>query len=153
MNENLTEREKIFKALESFIAQRSGIEFREYASGYNDKNGIAAYNSDARKIAQHGRDARTLLSFAKMTYITVDELKEGFKWGFSGRLSLVESDGGYKLKYCTGQYSPTEYRAAVCAVLASALWQYYREPGKSGDDMRKLFRDFFGRGIQSRWFN
>lgn len=29
--------------------------------------------------------------------------------------------------YCTGQYFPTEYRRAVCAVLASALWDYTRE--------------------------
>jgi hypothetical protein len=35
--------------------------------------------------------------------------------------------GGVSLDYCTGQYWPTEYRAAVCAVLASLLWAHARE--------------------------
>lgn len=30
------------------------------------------------------------------------------------------------LTYCAGQYFPTEYRKAACAVLASALWGYFR---------------------------
>jgi hypothetical protein len=34
---------------------------------------------------------------------------------------------GLRIDYCTGQYFPTEYRKAVCAVLASALWAKYRE--------------------------
>jgi hypothetical protein len=31
------------------------------------------------------------------------------------------------LDYCTGQYFPTEYRRAACAVLASALWSAKRD--------------------------
>jgi hypothetical protein len=77
--------------------------------------------------------------------------------------------------YCTGQYFPTEYRRAVCAVLASALWTYTREhcmpeptlhhnseTGETlhrykgmhaGDWLRAHFRQQFGRGIASRWFS
>lgn len=79
-----------------------------------------------------------------------------------------------RLDYCTGQYWCTEYRAAACAVLASALWDCQRkslpinEHGKpyetygpkpggglmsAGDRLRNSFRNWYGRGIQSRWFN
>lgn len=83
------------------------------------------------------------------------------------------------IDYCTGQYFPTEYRRAVCAVLASALWYYTREhcmptvgtapcgSGKAeadkyfdgkkavsaGDWLRAHFRNEFGRGIAARWFS
>jgi hypothetical protein len=82
------------------------------------------------------------------------------------------------LGYCTGQYWPTEYRKAAAAVLARVLWDSASadmpEPkGKitkdygagfknefdsidglsPGDWLRRHFRQEFGRGIQSRWFN
>ena len=80
------------------------------------------------------------------------------------------------LDYCTGQYWPTEYRRAACAVLASALWDRKREDmpapqGKltrkhgpfttehdniegvtPGDWLRASFRLEFGRSIADRWF-
>jgi hypothetical protein len=34
---------------------------------------------------------------------------------------------GKRLDYTTGQYWPTEYRRAAAAVLASALWSYWRD--------------------------
>ncbi len=44
------------------------------------------------------------------------------------------------IEYTTGQYMPTEYRKAVCAVLASALWEYTRDkcmPPVSGFSVRR----------------
>jgi hypothetical protein len=56
--------------------------------------------------------------------------------------------------YCTGQYFPTEYRRAVCSVLSSALWDYFRTNGAdTGDDIRRTARRELGRSIASRWFN
>jgi hypothetical protein len=73
---------------------------------------------------------------------------------FAGRLQLVERDGAVAVDYTTGQYFPTEYRKAACAVLASALWDYAREQGyATGNEIRKWARQEFGRGIASRWFN
>jgi len=48
--------------------------------------------------------------------------------------------------------------AAACAVLASALWDYYRadlppETENKGDKLRAKFRRMFGDSIASRWFN
>ena len=70
---------------------------------------------------------------------------------------------GY-LEYCTGQYWPTEYRRAACAVLASAIWDYWREdimPPRGtefcvpslGDALRARGKRIFGARIQRRWFN
>lgn len=42
------------------------------------------------------------------------------------------------LDYCTGQYWPTEYRAAACAVLASVLWGWFRS------DMKPTGKTFEG---------
>jgi hypothetical protein len=58
-------------------------------------------------------------------------------------------------------YWPTEYRKVVCAIAAQALWDHYREdfstaakPGESaGDAIRRKFKQWFGRSIQTRWFN
>ncbi|HEY4356011.1 MAG TPA: hypothetical protein VGN16_09710 [Acidobacteriaceae bacterium] len=78
--------------------------------------------------------------------------------------------GRGRLDYCTGQYWPTEYRRAACAVLASAIWYWWREECmpepttvddgnkrydnlSAGDFLRRNARREFGRGIQSRWFN
>lgn len=56
------------------------------------------------------------------------------------------------------RHGVAEYRAAACAVLASALWDYYRanippETEKKGDKLRAKFRRMFGDSIASRWFN
>jgi hypothetical protein len=54
--------------------------------------------------------------------------------------------------YTTGQYFPTEYRNAACAVLAQAWRSYWRDCGYDADRIRKAARATFGRGIASRWF-
>src|SRR3990167_287401 len=51
----------------------------------------------------------------------------------------VPAYGSTSIDYCTGQYFPTEYRKAACAVLASALWAWTREhamPKHSGARLR-----------------
>jgi hypothetical protein len=80
-----------------------------------------------------------------------------------------------RLDYCTGQYFPTEYRKAACAVLSSALWGYVREHGmpsgmlahnsetgetfkrynglRAGDWLRRHFRKEFGARMGARWFD
>ena len=81
-----------------------------------------------------------------------------------------------ELDDCVGQYWPTEYRAAACAVLASALWAYWRAgmtpDGKRtetfsdgigtyevdtynglrfADAVQKVARRELSRGVASRW--
>jgi hypothetical protein len=89
--------------------------------------------------------------------MTAEELMEGFS-AFSGRLQITpdKKEGEYRLEYCIGQYWPTEYRAAACAVLAQAIWVYYRKDLVDFRDvlsLRATFKRIFGSGMQKRWFN
>jgi hypothetical protein len=107
--------------------------------------------------------------------ITADMLLTAAQGAYSGRLTIDPNTGS--ISYCTGQYWPTEYRRAVCAVLASAVWAWlrdecmpagsrqgatdgamlYRNPAgrgfvSAGDWLRTKAAREFGRSIASRWF-
>ena len=145
-----TTKETILDALAKHIAQRSGIDARNYFSDWRDTEGRKAFAAEYREILREGRDARALLyAVRRSPSITVHDILAASKRAFSGCLSW--NDEKQRWDYCTGQYFPTEYRAAACAVLASVLWNWSERP--TTDDKRKYFRGEFGRGIQSRWFN
>lgn len=151
----------ILTALDAWIRQRPGLDFGNYGD-------VRSYRAEVRSIGRDLQHARTLLQYVALRdSITADMLLEGFR-AFSGRLSIREDDKGRaRLDYCTGQYWPTEYRRAACAVLASAIWDYWRdhcapapdsktyaEYNKSpGDWLRSCARREFGRAIAARWFN
>jgi hypothetical protein len=161
-------KDSILTALRGFVAQRSGMDYRNYGDA-------SSYNADRRKITRDGQTALTLLRDVENSSITAEELVEAFR-AFSGRLSLSANDkGNAVLSYCAGQYFPTEYRAAVCAVVAQAMWDYvrnhcmparlphsngnlYRDARTSkwmlaGDWLRAYFKRRYGRAIASRWFD
>jgi hypothetical protein len=145
-----TDRTNILNALALWIGQRPGLDPRDYISDWRDKAGHTAYRHVARKITRDLNDARELLRYVKKREsITGAMLCDAFKRGFSGRLSW----DGENLDYCTGQYWPTEYRAAACAVLAAAVWDYLREGRETGDDIRRAARREFSRAIAKRWFD
>lgn len=144
------ERNQIIESLHRFIRQRPGLEFGNYGD-------LSNYRAEMRSITRDMHEAKRLLRAVELTSMSAETLLSGFR-AYSGRLSI--SDSG-KLDYCTGQYWPTEYRKAVCAVCAAALWDYYREDfassardGESaGNAIRRNFRRLFGRAIANRWFN
>jgi hypothetical protein len=130
--------------LRTFAEQRPGLEFGNYGD-------IKAYRAESRSITRDLHDARTIL--AACDNLAPEHWAEGFR-AFSGRLTLTtRDDGSQTLGYCTGQYFPTEYRRAVCAVAASALWAYHRADAATGGEMRAKFRRIFGARLQRRWFN
>ena len=134
----------IVAALERWLRQRPGLQFGNYGD-------VSAYRSEMRSITKDRYEAERLLRYVETSQITGEQLAAAFRRGFSGRLSW----DGKKLDYCTGQYWPTEYRRAVCAVLAAAIWEYWRdgmEGDNIGDRLRKSARNTFGRAIASRWF-
>jgi hypothetical protein len=164
--EKTANKDSILTALRAFVAQRSGMDGRNYGDA-------TSYNADRRRITRDGNTARHLLGEVEYSSITAEELADAFR-AFSGRLSLnVTDDGKVTLEYCAGQYFPTEYRAAVCAVAARALWDFtrnhcmpapvsdedrrYRDnTGKlvsAGDWIRAYFKRRYGRAIASRWFD
>lgn len=142
----------ILAALRAWVNQRPGLQFCNYGE-------CKSYRAELRAIARDKRDAETLLTSVELADgISAYDLRDAFPHAFSGRLSWEEDGkGGGKLGYCCGQYWPTEYRKAVCAVLSSALWNHYRDEMRDeerpGDALRAKFRRLFGRSLASRWFN
>ena len=155
----MTKKQQIITALRAFVAQRSGMDWHNYSDA-------ASYRAEQRIITRDGKEARELICAIEWRdSITADDIIKASKSAFSGRLSIVErDDGAVAVDYCAGQYFPTEYRKAVCAVCASVLWDYTRvnygagfaqSAGRpvTGSELRAQFRREYGRGIASRWFN
>ena len=164
------DKELLLQCLRGFIKQKPGLEFCNYGD-------VSAYRAEMRSITKDRHEAERLLdNVAWRDSITANDIIEASKRAYSGRLTITRpaADGCFVIDYCTGQYFPTEYRRAVCAVLASALWDYWRdnmpagdlmhnsETGetlkryngmRAGDYLRQQARREFGRGIASRWFN
>lgn len=161
----------ILESLRNWINQRPSLEFGNYGDW-------SAYRAELRLITQARRDALELMAaVAWRDSITAEDIINACQSAYSGRLSITDKDGVAHIDYCTGQYWPTEYRQAVCAILASVLWRYTSanmpapsgkiisqhgpfvtehdsiEGLRPGDWLRKHFRREFGRGLASRWFN
>lgn len=138
--------------LRRFIAQRSGIDRRNYQRDYRDRDGYAAFSSDYRGILRDGRDARRMLEFiASRQGITAADILAA-KSG-NGRLEFVRGDDGrYRLDYTAGQYFAVEYRDAACGLLAGIIRRYFAECGYTREQILREVRGVFGRGIAGRWF-
>jgi predicted RNA-binding protein len=147
------DKKTLISNLRKFARQRPGLEFGNYGDA-------KAYRAEMRAITRDLAHAETLLLAVKHSDgISAQDILDASRSAFSGRLE-IDADTG-RISYTTGQYFPTEYRKAVCAVLASALWARFREcmrndtiNGQSpGDRIRAHFRREFGRAIASRYFN
>ena len=133
-------RATLLASLRAFAESRPGFDYRDYGD-------ITSYRADLRRAAQQLADARALLAYVDgVSGITHESLTLA---DVGGRLT---PNAAGKWEYCVGQYYPTEYRAAVCRLLASVIWELWRE-GRSADDMRRKARDIFGRGLANRYFN
>ena len=143
-------RDNILHALSSFAATRPGLNPRDYARDWRDTEGRKAYAAEVRSITKDLHHARALLTAVRLSSITEAQLIEAFR-AFGGRLSW----DGQRLDYCVNSYYPTEYRRAVCAVLASALWNYFRDDCccDTRDKILAAARRALPRAIVSRWFN
>ena len=159
-------KQQIIDSLRAYAQKRPGLEYGNYGDP-------VAYRSEMRAITKDLRQARELLRYVELrASITGDDIIHASKNAYSGRLTIREDA---TLEYCTGQYWPTEYRRAVCAVLASAIWAWKRdqcmpsptlhhnsETGetlhrykglRAGDYLRANLKREFGRGMASRWFS
>lgn len=145
---NKPTREQILALLDSFVRQRAGLEFGNYGD-------VKAYRAEQRSITRDLHDYRAIRSAVERSSIGADALLDAFR-AFSGRLSISEAppkhqawcatqgilprgaiaehgpcncgaQPRFRIDYCTGQYFPTEYRRAACAVLSQALWDYRRD--------------------------
>jgi len=141
------QKQAYINALAAFIAQRSGITRHDYAS----EEGL---QGDYRPMIRHGNYARCMLRIVELTEsITVNDLIEASNRAFSGRLQFIQRGNKIGVDYTTGQYFPTEYRRATCAVLSYVLIQDWRNKGIPREGIQKHAREVFGRGIANEWFN
>lgn len=151
----------ILDAMREWVYQRPGLEFGNYGD-------VSSYRSEMRAITRDRHDFDVLCGAVARSGVTADELVAAFPRAFAGRLELCDvtaryADGSewvrYALSYTTGQYWPTEYRKAACAVLVRALWTYYgscvagvSSVDRPGDVIRRTLRNVIGsRGVVRRW--
>lgn len=155
-------RERILSAIMKFARQRPGIDPRNYITpGYWNREDVANYRREVREVTADLADLREIIqSVRRRENVTAGDLIRATR-AYSGRLLIIEDSesDAVRIEYCTGQYFPTEYRKACCAVLAHALWDYSRANclragiENIGDELRKGFAREFSRRVARRYFN
>jgi hypothetical protein len=146
------EKDQILAALSAWIRQRPGLDYANYGDP-------TAYRSESRDITRDLHHARELLAYiARRDSIKAEDLIEASQRAYSGRLTLQKTATGYEIDYCTGQYWPTEYRRAACALLAHAAWYQLRDDTKDSrsegrDRIQRAARREFSRSVARQWFN
>jgi hypothetical protein len=145
----------LLDTLHHFINQRPGLDPRNYISGHRDADGRAAYRADARGITRDLHDARALIRYIEL-HPTIDAQRI-IDAARGRRLTIKPAGESFKIDYLTGQYWPTEYRAAVARVLSDAIWEYFRtdclRDQTGADAIRTLARKELTAPIARRWFN
>lgn len=141
----MADKSTIIAALRKWIAQRPDLEFGNYGD-------VSSYRAEMRSIGKDLQHARAMINYvAWHDSITADMILHA---AGSGRLTLTADGDKVTINYVTGQYWPTEYRRAVCALMSSVIWAWLREncEYKTGDDIRKAARRELGNSIANRWF-
>lgn len=142
-------KEQIISLLWRFINERPCLDFQDY-------NDAKAYRAELRQIGKDLKHARELLKAVERSGMVNGELlHEGLTKG--GRLSVKhnEKSGALEVEFNAIQFKATEYRKAVCGLLAFCLWSAERQafPRLTGEELRARFRRWFGQGVQRAWFN
>jgi hypothetical protein len=111
------------RLLAAYAAKNPGLDFRDYCRDWQDKDGRAAYFSEARSITKDLDRVRKAILSAYYAGVTDDDLVECSQ---GERLTIERTAGGFDLDYCVGQYWPTEYRGAVARLLNRAAYKAAR---------------------------
>lgn len=140
----------LLELLAKFSRQNPGLESANYG---DDAQGHKCLMAEYRRIMRDGKDFRTLYAVAVAMNPATAEVLEAARASFAGRLQFLMVNGKPSIDYTTGQYFPTEYRAAACSILARIIWCRTRDQFPDGNSLRKEMRKLYGRGLVSRWFN
>lgn len=136
----------ILSALREFVAQRPGLDPCDYGS-------MQSYRAESRRITRDRHHFDKLCRYVELRdSITADDVLSASQHAFSGRLSIDLTDATCRIDYTTGQYFPTEYRVAACAVLASAIWERLRQDSPDAKDIYAALGREFSSHIVRRWF-
>jgi len=109
-NTETNERELMLASLRAFVRRRPGFDWHNYGDA-------ASYRADVRRAGRDLREAGELLRAVSLRRSCAIPENKGQRLFWTGT----------EWEYITGQYFPTEYRAAACRVLVSALWAWYAE--------------------------
>jgi hypothetical protein len=198
-------KQQIIDAMHTFVSRRPGLEYGNYGDRTSYQSEMRSITKDlhqARELLRYVelRDSITGADIIKasksaysgrLTLVARDSfecMSCAYRWTATAHVADVSDicpkcngahvyhrPEGFIIDYCTGQYWPTEYRRAVCEVLASAIWAWKRdqcmpaptlhhntETGetlhrykglRAGDYLRANLKREFGRGMAARWFN
>ena len=145
----MVDKSTIVAALDAWIRQRPGLDYGNYGDW-------SAYRSEMRSIGKDLQHARAMLNYvAWHDSITAEMILSAAQ---SGRLSIKVEGDKVRVDYCTGQYWPTEYRPAVCRLLSTVIWDYWRDHCMPegvlnvGPWIRKQASRELGTSIARRWF-
>lgn len=137
-------KDALLQAIDAFIRQRPGFE----PGNYGDR---ASYMIDVRRATRDLNHARALLRWARLSSVPYDVLA-----GTMTQRDRLSWDGA-RLDYCTGQYWPVEYRAAVVRALCSAVWAFARDycgkdrcNGATREEIERYARDSLPRAVARR---
>jgi len=179
----MNRKQQLIETLDAFVNQRPGLDPRDYADGTME--GWRNYRRESASITRDMHDYYDVRNaIAWRDSITADDIIKASEHAFSGRLTITEEKRPtndqkrnpwryqqndiktvFRLSYCAGQYMPTEYRKAACAVLASAWWSATREDcpieyneNQSFEDspggwMREQAKHTFRRRVQQGYMN
>lgn len=137
--------------LVKFASQRPGVD----SCNYSD---YRSYRAECREITNDLHDFRDLLNLAFCRVEHLEEKATKYLKKSSGRLTMTENG---EIEYITGQYFPTEFRPAACRVLASLIWDDYREEKNNigeyihtdGNKIRAAIRKKVSRRVAKYYFN
>ena len=142
----MADKSTIIAALYKWIAQRPVLDFGNYGD-------VSDYRSEMRSITRDPQHARTMIDYvARHDSITAKMILNEAR---TGRLTMATDGNKVTIDYVTGQYWPTEYRRAVCSLMATVIWHWLRSnlgDGCTGDDIRKAAHRELGASIARRWF-
>ncbi len=168
-----TRKQKILDTLDDFVNQRPGLDPLDYGGG---TDGWRLYRSESASITKDMHDYYKIRDQIHWRdSITADDIIKASQHAFSGRLTINDISAhyddsstywAYSINYCAGQYMPTEYRKAACAILASTWWNVTRTDcpdfetdetgnyvsGNPGQWMRAAAKRTFGIGLQRGYF-
>jgi hypothetical protein len=136
--------------LVKFVNQKPGLEFANYGD-------LSSYRAESREITADKHDFFELLAMAQRRINNFPETLESYLGKNSGRLTLENGN----LQYITGQYFCTEYRPAANRVLASLIWNNYRDEKHAdgsnvyadGPAIRKAIKRSLSRRVSRLYFN
>jgi len=140
---------EIINALRTFAQKRPQLECGNYGNP-------SSYRQESRAITKDLHHARQLLRKVELSSITAQDIVNASNEAFSGRLTIIPANSyndKIKVEYCTNQYFPTEYRKAVCAVLARALWNHWRSDATDAQRIRNTARSELGATLARAYFN